>query len=751
MPAVTPSPELLSLVQNLELNRSGWWDRALDRFMIAAFWLSPGKKALASLRADLIRHFNVTIDIARIQSQADRLCNDGTLIRLPAGEYSLADSARRDFENEVASSDLAQRRAQEAFRALVEPCLGEASAAAWEHFHEAFLVPLVKDLGATTYQLLLGGTPTLSEVRVGKYLESVPELKREEVRTAIQRFLDPSSATVRTYVLCLLNAYLVLEAVSLAPEHLASLTNALRSHPNFTILVDTNFLLSILGLHDNPSNEAALGLLALARTLGGTVQCRFSALPLTLEETRTVLAAHRDHLRGLRLTPAMAQAALYRASSGITVRFLEHVRDGGAPNSAEDYFAPYIDNLLTILRGNGADVFNASVDVYRTRQDVIDDINLQLLWARGHSRKKQTHKPRKDKSYESLLHDTVLWHFVSDQRPRLFESPLDAGYWVATLDYRLLGFDRFKQRHRHGSVPVCLHPTVLTQLLQFWMPRSPELERVVLGSIRMPLMFHAFDQEAERVTIEILRALSRYGAASQLPPASVTAVVLNETLRGRIRTSGSLEANIEMVESALAAELERSAAALKHAEAKERELRLELRTRDERLTELKGAVEATRTASQGEVDAAKGAIEQLRDQLGLRDASLERVREELEGLRATVTAFETARLEGLARRRWIVRSFCLVVGTAVLAAVLSLLPGLPIGHWSRFGAWWSVMLGIAAWIAVWLGSREPRLASWPVLTRLRASLKWLWAAVGATLIGVFHHLLGVLVAHWLGL
>jgi hypothetical protein len=50
-----------------------------------------------------------------------------------------------------------------------------------------------------------------------------------------------------------------------------------------------------------------------------------------------------------------------------------------------------------------------------------------------------------------------------------------------------------------------------------------------------------------------------------------------------------------------------------------------------------------------------------------------------------------------------------------------------------------------------LGTRDPLLADWPIVTRLRASLKWLWAAVVAAVIGVFHHLLGAMVVHRLRL
>ncbi|HXG70826.1 MAG TPA: hypothetical protein VNJ04_09480, partial [Gemmatimonadaceae bacterium] len=60
---------------------------------------------------------------------------------------------------------------------------------------------------------------------------------------------------------------------------------------------------------------------------------------------------------------------------------------------------------------------------------------------------------------------------------------LDASFWIATVDYRFLNFDSRKRRPKRDPIPICVHPTVLIQMLQFWLPRTAELEAALFESL----------------------------------------------------------------------------------------------------------------------------------------------------------------------------------------------------------------------------------------------------------------------------
>ena len=122
----------------------------------------------------------------------------------------------------------------------------------------------------------------------------------------------------------------------------------------------------------------------------------------------------------------------------------------------KEYFSPYIDNLLTIAREIGVEIFNEDTSALSMRQDVIDDINEQTNY--------ETEKYGENaKSYKPLEHDIILWHFLKDKRSIKLESPLDAKYWIVTIDFRFLGFDEYKRKQGEFNLPLCLHPTTLLQ------------------------------------------------------------------------------------------------------------------------------------------------------------------------------------------------------------------------------------------------------------------------------------------------
>jgi len=293
------------------------------------------------------------------------------------------------------------------------------------------------------------------------------------------------------------------------------------------MIVDTNFLLSILGFMTTHQMTPRSAFWPWHRSRQQHSMSFRRAADYDRRDANSP-GNHRDFLRDLHLTPAMAQAALRRMSGGITIRFLEHVRDGGAPNSAEEYFAP---TQTTSSPSCAPTALKSSTRQWKLSHAPRCHRRCQRSVGMGAYKNAQGAEAQDEKGQVvravAARHHPL--HFVNDQRPSHYESPLDAGHWVVTLDYRLLAFDRFKQRHSKGLVPVCLHPTVLTQLMQFWMPALRAGERRSRRHSNA-LMFHAFDPDAERVTVAILRALNRYDAVGQLPAPTVAAVVLNDTL-----------------------------------------------------------------------------------------------------------------------------------------------------------------------------------------------------------------------------
>lgn len=238
-------------------------------------------------------------------------------------------------------------------------------------------------------------------------------------------------------------------------------------------------------------------------------------------------------------------------------------------------------------------------------------------------------RKRGAKSYESNLHDMVLWHFTSRERPTAVDSPLEVGNWVCTVDYGLIAFDRHKRRGTHQP-PVCVTPSSLIQLLQFWAPRTDELDRALVGAIREPLLFLDFDTGTERATLRILRSISRFEGVEDLSTSTIYNVLTNDALRGRLDAAPALgpEAEAELVEAAVVEEARRleaelaelqkdraaSVASAEGLEEKAREaegLRDLLATRNEDVSILSSEVEVLKRTLVAEREANEAKVESL--------------------------------------------------------------------------------------------------------------------------------------------
>jgi hypothetical protein len=53
--------EVSALVHHIELNRAGWWEKALNRLVLAAIWLSDGNPDVAEIRVTFEGTFSLPI------------------------------------------------------------------------------------------------------------------------------------------------------------------------------------------------------------------------------------------------------------------------------------------------------------------------------------------------------------------------------------------------------------------------------------------------------------------------------------------------------------------------------------------------------------------------------------------------------------------------------------------------------------------------------------------------------------------
>lgn len=719
MTAKSLTPELASLIHHVELNKAGWWDHAIERFIIAALWFSEAPLTPSEIRDAIRTTFAAEVDFAGLRRQVEALKEAHTVVPIGAAKLKLSESAGRAFAAGVAEAERSVAAARERYLDLFKELDADFDPTAeWQMFNDQLLMPMIRDIGAKTYKFLAGVDFGFDAARIDSFLERYRDEQRGKIRNVILHFLDPQNAAVRDYVLRCLNTYFALEASNLSSATLDVVTRTVAARKSIVVFVDTNFLFSILGIHENPSNEAAQSLVALIADLPRNIELKLYVSPLTVDETRRVIDFHKQQLQRIRATPNMADAIAEPDLSGVAKRYLQAATAADHPIDAETYFDPYVRDLLSILRSKHVELFNAPMDGYSMRQDVVDAIVEQL----EHEKKRYGARA---KTYEQLLHDIALWFFVKEKRPARVEAPLDAGYWVVTVDYHFLGFDAYRNRDVAGAVPTCVHPTSLIYMLQFFVPRTKEFEDAMLSSLRWPFFLEEFGSSSEQVTLRILEALSRFENVGDLPRDVVAHVLVNQALRGRMSSVRDVEAEIKLVREALIEENGRARADLVVAQKQVQELR----------QELKHEATASMTAAQ-KAEKHLDELRQIRKQLDAAVEGLNSKTTSIEDLKKELTRQQSVRIDERTRGRFVAQGSLWLIALLIAALLTS------IGTSAVHGSGRIVVALAVLFSVIWLVGftrrirRTPALQNWtPCQTFLRA-YKWLVAACVTVFLGV---------------
>jgi hypothetical protein len=565
--------EVVALVQHIELNKTGWWDKAVQRLVMAAVWLANEPPNAGAIQAALESTFRLSLTTPKLMSALASLESRKMLLHLPSDTYRVPEEHRVVFENEIAAAEKVEGEAKESFCKLVS-AVGEGlePGKVWTAFEHEFLGPLIKQIGANAYRLVVGEKMSVDPALVDHFLKPFPQKLHTKLRNLVTSFIDPKRPEVCAHISRMLHA-----RFSGLPEDVLVKLNANVGKPiRFIMFVDTNFLFSLLELHENPSNAAAQELRELIAQLKGNPRIDLVITPETIDEAKSSIRYTKDLLKGLPAGHNFTQAALQARFSGMAVRFLtERLRSNGKL-TVEEWFDPYLNDFVPMAYSKGVELFNEKLDGYSTCQDVIDDIHVVFKY-------EEKLPEARRKSYPKVAHDMVLWHFANDKRPAYVESPIDANYWILTVDFRFIGFDEHKQKHSKSKIPLCIHPTSLIQLLRFWVPRTKEFEEAMLGNLRLPFLFQDFDAEGEKTSLKILKGIGRFEASEGLSHNIITHVVFNDGLRTRLQGGHPEDEEISFIRDALVEEMKLVAEAESH---KARTLQGEILRRDSALAVL---------------------------------------------------------------------------------------------------------------------------------------------------------------------
>lgn len=538
------STELVSLINYVELNKNGWWKKATSQVILGYLWESEGHIDEKKIKSKIKNDLNVDIPTENISTQIEYLLSSSKIIKRNNGYY-LTEVTRKELKAKIEASNKEEMCVENSFREIVRKNLGDVDTEPyWKNF-KIELISSVRRIGANTYSLLQSGSLFKTHDWLTGFLSKHLDSEHAVLLKIVGEFFSKNNDLATNYILKLLNAYFFVEASQLTKKTIESLENT-RKNKDVKIVLDTNFVFSILGLHENPADESAASLLSLAEKVGN-VKVRYYILPTTLEEIRKVVSYQLDNLKRHRYSPRLARAAMQSGMrSSIAAKYFAENAKTEHGLSPDAYFLPFTDGLLKNLESKGIKILEWQTIHYPTDERVVKE---QLtIW------EKEEKKPEnKRKRYEAIEHDLIFWFSIHDHRDGSADSALDENYWGVTIDWSMILFDQLKRKRKESKLPVVLHPTNLVQLLQFWVPRDATLESGIMEAIKLPLLFGDFDVNDEKATIELIQALSTYKNIDDIEVEILSSMLADKALKQKIIDADSHnDTIIEIIESEFA-------------------------------------------------------------------------------------------------------------------------------------------------------------------------------------------------------
>ena len=343
----------------------------------------------------------------------------------------------------------------------------------------------------------------------------------------------------------------------------------------------------------------------------------------------------------------------------------------------------------------------------------------------------------------------VLWHFVNDRRPTYTESFSDAQSWVVTIDYGLLRYDRDHHNQSVGK-PVCIHPSMLVQMLRFWLPRDDNFETAVLDSLRIPFIFRSFDSESEKVTLRILEALTRF-ELGDISPATLAQVLVDDAVNAGFKETKEQDAEnalaehgLSTVESELRTSLEaRAIQAEEYVETIEVQSE-QLEARAIQAEEYAGTIEVQSEQLEARAIQAEeyaGTIEVQGEQLEESARLIEQQRLERQSLQAELDRRNSKESTSQVRRTFLLK-WIAVPSTVVFIVLALALTLISLQDYSGtrtvlaiFGLPVSGLLVVVR-IVIWRGSRVPEVSNAGYHKAMRRFQGWIYKTLGALLVAV---------------
>jgi hypothetical protein len=533
--------ELVALVSNVELHGTAWWSEAVESVVLTVLYRESEPIPADWIYEQIYYGYGTNPPIQDVIEALANLEAKDQVTKLPDDRYMISDGAARKVQEAITLWDKTRSDARQKFAQILQQHLPDIETnVVWQLFEAHLLSPMVRELGASTWNFLAREHfpwTSLSE-HLYDFLQHFPAEMHAGLRATVGAFLDPQLDAPRVFISDTLSAYFFVTACGLTSDQLTYIQKMLPDQFQIDAFMDIDLVLGLNGLFDPATNHTAINILTL-REERVVAQVILAVSDLTVKEAA----------REISLTGNLC-IAKHDVRMTIEGPFADTVQGllSGLLNSGDRDCRKYFDEWSLAL----ADRCSHYIDIRHTTDDAFYDDPRVSSGVRTYQEmlSVSTGAKIRDESLPRLQHDVALRFLVRDLRGGSWPSLVQNRYWVVTDNNSLLRFDAMNAKLT-GDFPVCVHPTTLLQMLRLWRPRDDAWDRAAVSSLRLPLTHLGETGKLDHAALKVLSALTRYEELGDN-----VHLVLSSLVNGDLRNT--VERSAERLEAAEATDLQRA-------------------------------------------------------------------------------------------------------------------------------------------------------------------------------------------------
>lgn len=276
------SSAVISLIHHNELHTKGWWEKTIQNLIIAVLGGNENNAMTRQQIADVFKKdYQVNLDNGKLDKQVSELVNSQKVIALPSDLVKLSEQIFTDYKSDLQEQIILENEAETKFKTIIQKNFVEINCdEVWLKFNSVLLLPSIKELGIRILDFLKTDSQSLANSE--HFKNFILEYKDFELslKSALLEFFNLQNEVVRLYLIRQINAYFFLVASNLDEKTIKKVYEFSKIRTEIVIYLDTNFLFSVVDIHDNPQNEAAKYLMQVIKSISNSIKILLNLVSL---------------------------------------------------------------------------------------------------------------------------------------------------------------------------------------------------------------------------------------------------------------------------------------------------------------------------------------------------------------------------------------------------------------------------------------------------------------------------------------